>query len=117
MGCIGYWRTPEGHLADEAGAEPRLLAPLSPGDRTPGLLPRSIEEQVRLFPQTYGLAWAPDGKWIYWCGTGPQALIASTADGSSRTVTPCLHGATWSPDGRRIAGLDEKGVVRVWTVQ
>jgi WD40 repeat protein len=101
----------------EAGAEPRLLAPLSPGDRTPGILDRSIEANVRLFPQIYGLAWAPDGKWIYWCGTGLQALIASTADGSSRTVTPCLNGATWSPDGRRIAGIDEKGVVRVWLVQ
>jgi Tol biopolymer transport system component len=61
-----------------------------------------VEYLVRSFDQQYGLAWSPDGEQVYYCGTnGGSAMVVSVATSSARAV--------WSPDGRRIVGVQGDG--------
>jgi len=73
-----------------------------------------IEDRMRPFEQTFGLAWSPDGRRVYYCGNfGTKALVVNVADTSSRQVEPCLIGAVWSDDGTRVAGVDADGALKV----
>jgi hypothetical protein len=63
---------------------------------------------IRPWLEMYGLAWSPDEHFVYWCSPRRQRGVVVAVEGSAaRPTTRCLTGATWSPDGQRIAGNEE----------
>jgi Tol biopolymer transport system component len=83
-----------------------------------------VRELVRLGPdeRVMSLAWAPDGKWIYF-GRGTEAGVEIhrvAATGGATTFTG-LRTSTWPdlvvhPDGNQVAFLDTSGT-ELWRVE
>jgi hypothetical protein len=66
----------------------------------------AMEDSVRPFWQEFGLSWSPDGQHVYYCdGKDGPAVVVDIERRASREVAPCLTGATWSPDGKRVVGV------------
>ncbi len=108
------------------GAPPRLLFDFDvpPGSEAahglriwgPGDGDDPPEEMVTRPHEGYGLAWSPDGRLIYWCNGRGKGLLVSVEGQALSTDSPCLTLATWSPDGRKIAGVDRRFELSVWQV-
>ena len=77
----------------------------------------SLEEMVAWPREEFSLAWSPNQEQVFWCALGRQigVLASSLKDQAAAYSAPCLLLATWSPDGTRLAGV-EQGKLRVWDI-
>ncbi len=97
----GLWTVAE-------GTNPRLLLRFTQEYRGPVAPPEGKREAQLLWEprETYGLAWSPDQRAVYFCGgEGNRGLVVSVQSVVEQRDLPCLVLPSWSPDGARIAGV------------
>jgi len=74
------------------------------------------DELVRALRDRRQGAWAPDEQSFYWCNSLHDRGVVIHLDGRPPVENaPCLSLVSWSPDGRRLAGVSGWSLI-TWTV-